>query len=126
MEGEGMMTLAETAASYCAARDHEKAIVRGLLPCTQVRRIIRYSRHDYEPIYDKPEKVNPGNAMCSRAMETIESYCGEYPEDQPICEEDWCPNCRANLPAVAELRKVRRSFGGLMSAMMRAWRRDQA
>lgn len=39
-------------------------------------------------------------------------------------EADWCQSCQDNMPAVHELREVRRSIGGLASSMFRAYRRE--
>lgn len=99
------MTPVEKAARrYCGARDHERAIVAGLHRC---------KRRNYAIVRGE----EGAGEFCSRVM-----VANEYDVDS-LPQAEWCDACIANLPAVDELRRVRRSFPGLMGALRRAARK---
>ena len=50
---------------------------------------------------------------------------GEHVEE-PLPVEQWCQPCRDNLPTFEAMKKARARMGGLMSALMRAYRAEAA
>jgi len=104
-----MTRLHKAAARYCAAKDREREIVRSMKFCERIDG-------------DDSEQ----DTYCSRCVLHVPPSGPYDPQDRPMPVEDWCQSCRDNLPAVEELRRVRRSLGGLASAMRRAARRERA
>lgn len=60
---------------------------------------------------------------CSRQADAGYDHFGNIRE-RPLEQSEWCDSCRANIPAVQELRKLRARKGGRMSALMRAYRME--
>ena len=101
-----MTDIEKAARRYCDARDQERAIITSLKRC---------ERRDYTIV-----RGNPGaGELCSRNTESNGSADGVIADHW----SNWCDSCQSNVPAVKELRRLRRSFAGLMSALRRAVRR---
>lgn len=108
-------TLAEIAADFCADRVAEREALRAMLPCT----LDREANIDVE-FYGAD---NPDWQRCGRAAFRRMTSDGPHAVDLP--QSRWCPNCIANLDRAAVVNRARRRKGGLVRAMVAAWKRDQ-
>lgn len=114
----GDLKLALAAQRWCDARDQERAIVAALKPCERRRRFLGHGEDG--PEFWEPAELNEGEAMCSRAMVPYQTSEGfDY---EPLPEAKWCQSCRDNMPAVVELRRVRKQIPGFASALRRTGR----
>lgn len=113
--------LASAAAKYCDARDREQQIMKSLKWCERKPKFTGFREEG--PMYSVPEETNEGLAFCSRAVVTVPGY--DEPSVSNLPEAHWCQSCRDNIPAVAELKKVRRQVAGLMTAMRNARRKSR-
>ena len=93
------------------AKDLERVLVQGMKHCERHPYIVG---EDDEGcfVYSEPAERNEGGEMCSRAMIDDPMRCGPEEPYRRLDAEEWCQSCRDNLPAVEELRRVRRSMGG--------------
>lgn len=117
--------LHRAAARYCAAKDRERVLVRSMRRCERVAYLIGHDDIGNPERTTPAEPANDGGVYCSRAM-IVTTGWGGYPEDAPLPPDRWCAACRANIPAVEELRRVRRSLGGLAMVMRCAARKAAA
>jgi len=106
-----MKTLHEAAADYCAAKESDRVLRLGMRGC-------EYERGPEMGLYDLAE-VDEVSA-CWRGKWHMDSD-GEQVWDVG----EWCPACLHNRQIIEQSRAIRSSFGGLASAMMAAYRREE-
>ena len=116
--------LERAARRLCKNRDREKQILADLKRCERFSYFVGEDEKTGEPVYTEPTNPNPDGNYCSRVVYHVHGRLGD-PYQVELPPADWCESCRANLPLVEELRAVRARKGGLMSAMMRAYRGEQ-
>jgi len=104
-----MKTLHEAAADYCAAKESDRVLRLGMRKCER--------QQDSEPDRDGcvHDLVSPcWRVSAYRHHETGEPMTGRF-----------CSACRGNAEIIEQSRAIRSSFGGLASAMMAAYRREE-
>jgi len=94
-----------------AAKDRERSLVAGMLRCERA-----------DGVDSNGEGNEPDWAFCPKSNQ-IGCVSGEVLGLLP--ESQWCPTCQKNIPTLRELRRVRRSLGGLTSALFGAVRSER-